>query len=139
MDKVEILKSIQLSRNFTAYEFCNSLDGYAYKLPDISLVTKLQALRDIVGPIEVTSGYRTEEFNAKCGGSPKSYHKKGLAADIKFDFTYWNRSSLTMVLQAIGFTNVNFYFNGYGKITRLHVDIGPTWNGEEFNYRNLKA
>lgn len=139
MDHEEILKGIQLSENFTAYEFCNSLDAYAIKLPDIELVEKLQMLRNIVGEITVTSGYRTIEFNKSCGGSPNSHHLRGLAADIKFDFTHWNKSSLSMVLKAIGFTNVNFYWNFTWQLQRLHVDIGETWNGEEFNYRDLKA
>ena len=37
----------------------------------------------IGGPVEVTSGYRTDETNRLIGGSPTSQHKTGEAADIK--------------------------------------------------------
>ena len=34
-------------------------------------------------PVVVTSGYRSPEANARCGGSPRSQHLLGAAADIK--------------------------------------------------------
>ena len=34
------------------------------------------------GPIIVTSGYRNEKLNRAVGGSPTSFHRLGLAADI---------------------------------------------------------
>jgi hypothetical protein len=43
----------------------------------------LQPARDKFGPIEVTSGYRSEKVNAAVGGSATSDHLKGKAADIK--------------------------------------------------------
>jgi len=47
------------------------------------LLEQLQILRKELGsPILVNSGYRCERYNAKIGGDPFSYHKKGMAADI---------------------------------------------------------
>ena len=47
------------------------------------LATQLQALRDHIGiPIHINSAYRTEAYNAKIGGSPKSQHKLAKAADL---------------------------------------------------------
>ena len=135
----QVLENIRLSEHFRASEFANSLDGHALELPNIKLVEYLQTLRDIVGPINITSGYRTEKFNKSVGGSSNSYHLDGLAVDIEFDFTGWTINSLTKLLQYIGFTNVNFYLRINGTIDRLHGDIGRPWNGQKFNYRNLKA
>lgn len=36
-------------------------------------------------PIIITSGYRCAKLNAAVGGVPKSYHTKGMAADIRID------------------------------------------------------
>ena len=50
----------------------------------------LDPLRRRLGPIRVTSGYRSLAVNTKIGGSRTSAHMKGLAADIKSwagDFT----------------------------------------------------
>ena len=53
------------------------------------LVTNvLDPLREEIGAIRVTSGYRTPAHNKKVGGSPTSQHCKGEAVDIqpiKFD------------------------------------------------------
>jgi uncharacterized protein YcbK (DUF882 family) len=47
------------------------------------LATQLQGLRDFIGiPIHLNSAYRTEVYNASIGGSPKSQHKQGKAADL---------------------------------------------------------
>ena len=47
------------------------------------LAEQLQALRDHIGiPIHINSAYRTENYNEKIGGSPKSQHKLAKAADI---------------------------------------------------------
>ena len=59
--------------------------------PDVQHVTNLKSLcervlepiRTLIGkPIFITSGYRSEALNAAVGGSKKSQHTKGLAADI---------------------------------------------------------
>lgn len=42
----------------------------------------LDPLREKVGAIRVTSGYRTPEYNKQIGGSPTSQHCKGEAVDI---------------------------------------------------------
>ncbi len=46
-------------------------------------VTILDEAREKAGvPFVINSGYRCEENNKTCGGSPTSSHLKGLAADI---------------------------------------------------------
>ena len=41
-------------------------------------------MRDQLGPIRVTSGYRSPKLNRSIGGSTKSQHCKGQAVDIQF-------------------------------------------------------
>lgn len=52
----------------------------------------LEPLRARVGPILVTSGFRSDIVNRQIGGSPTSQHTKGEAADIEaFDPAVSNR------------------------------------------------
>lgn len=42
----------------------------------------LQVLRNIHGRLRISSAYRCEKKNKEVGGAKRSYHLKGLAADI---------------------------------------------------------
>ena len=44
----------------------------------------LQPLRNSLGPIRISSGYRNPSLNRAIGGSSKSQHCKGEALDIQF-------------------------------------------------------
>ena len=44
----------------------------------------IQPLRDAIGPIRISSGYRNPSLNRAIGGSTKSQHCKGEALDIQF-------------------------------------------------------
>lgn len=146
---MKLAKDFNLTENFRINEFLSNYDEQdisVFEFKNIeSLAEHLQLLRNVVGSIDVTEnggGFRGMALNEEVGGTvnPPSHHTTGLAADIKFDFRSWNRESLTKLLKAIGFTNVNFYWNS--KRTSwawLHVDIGYTWNKQEFNYRDLDA
>ena len=96
----------------------------------------MDELRHLVGrSIHITSGYRTPEFNKKVGGSPNSYHTKGLACDFRFNFSGYNLTSITAIAKYLGFKNIGFYWeNGRigGKLNRLHFDIGTPKNGADF-------
>ena len=49
------------------------------------LITDLiQPMRDALGPIRVTSGYRSKALNSAIGGSNRSQHSKGQALDLQF-------------------------------------------------------
>jgi len=49
------------------------------------LITGLiQPLRDAVGPIRISSGYRSKELNRAIGGSNRSQHSKAEALDLQF-------------------------------------------------------
>lgn len=44
----------------------------------------IQPMRDALGPIRISSGYRNPALNRAIGGSRKSQHCKGEALDIQF-------------------------------------------------------
>ena len=49
------------------------------------LITELiQPMRDALGPIRISSGYRSPQLNRAIGGSAKSQHCKGQALDRQF-------------------------------------------------------
>jgi len=85
---------MRLSKNFTLAELTKSntalrlgIDNTPnkegiYKLR-ILATTLLQPLRNYVGPIRVTSGYRSVALNSAIGGSNKSQHTKCEAVDLQ--------------------------------------------------------
>lgn len=73
----------RLSQNFKVKEFaCRDGSDTIFVAP--TLVKLLQEARDYFKkPIIISSGYRTETYNAKVGGAAYSQHKYGTAADVK--------------------------------------------------------
>jgi len=146
---LKLKQDIRLTENFSVNEYLTDNDSEELSVEHFiniqNLTYKLQLLRNIVGRIDITpngGGYRGGDYNKRIGGTqnPPSHHTKGFAADIKFDFRGWTRSSMTKLLQALGFTNVNFYWNAQRSgWVWLHVDIGDTWNKQQFNYRDMDA
>ena len=109
---ITLLNDIQLTNNFWLSEFaCDDQVDI-----DIKLVKELQKLRDFIGkPIKVTSGYRTPERNKRIGGSSKSKHMEGIAADICVE---------GMSIEELYYIANHFAFNGIGVYNyHLHVDV----------------
>lgn len=88
------MPTLKLSPHFTLAEFTYSqtasrmgLDNTptpeAYKNLEL-LAGVMEEVRRICGnlPVMITSGYRSPEVNAACGGSTTSAHMSGLAADF---------------------------------------------------------
>ena len=86
---------MRLSKNFVLSEVIRSntakrlgIDNEPRKehLENIQrLITNLiQPMRDELGPIRITSGYRNPNLNRAIGGSSKSQHCKGEALDLQF-------------------------------------------------------
>jgi len=84
---------MNLSENFTLEEFVRSQTAARRNIDNTPLQNHidnavalaqnvLQPLRNALGPVIVTSGYRSETLNAAVGGSPRSQHRFGEAADI---------------------------------------------------------
>lgn len=82
---------------------------------DIEHLEQLIQLREEIGPIKITSGYRCDSHNKKVGGSPKSQHKEGTATDIQ------SRRIKPRALAA--FVKQNYVFGGIGAYdTFTHID-----------------
>jgi len=101
-------------RNFTPSEMaCRCGCGEIFYGPKFYDV--LQALRDEVGPLTITSGHRCRRHNALVGGAPMSQHLK-LAVDVRLHGH--DRIELARAARRHGFTGLGYYQ------TFLHLDQG---------------
>jgi uncharacterized protein YcbK (DUF882 family) len=84
---------MQLTTNFTLEEFTRSTTAdrlgidntpNAQEIANIRLLCTqiLQPARSALGPIQISSGFRSAALNAAVGGVPDSAHRLGLAADV---------------------------------------------------------
>ena len=85
---------MKLSKNFTVAEFeksqtatrrgiFNEMDGEIMKNAFALAEKVLQPVRDHFGRTNISSGFRSPELNKAIGGSTRSQHCKGEAADIE--------------------------------------------------------
>jgi len=81
--------SNKISRNFSFSEFKTTKTGLPNEPGEdekawiVALVQEImQPLRDEIGQIVITSGYRSPDVNTRIGGSPTSQHMKGQACDF---------------------------------------------------------
>ena len=110
---------MKITKNFSSDEFVCKCCGR--QNINENLVFQLQKIRGIVKkPIIIASGYRCPAHNKKIGGSPKSQHLLGKAADI-----YVNGMSVRDLYEVVSI----FYKNGingigvYPEQGFIHVDI----------------
>lgn len=86
---------MQLSKNLTLHEVLRSATAEKYGIDNNDLTPEkqeklkqianhiFQPARDKLGPIRVTSGYRSSPLNKKIGGASSSQHSKGEALDLQ--------------------------------------------------------
>ena len=86
---------MRLSKNFTLSEITKSNTAKRLGIKNapnqehlnnmqILIRDLIQPMRDALGPIRISSGYRSPVLNRAIGGSNKSQHCKGQAVDIQF-------------------------------------------------------
>jgi Peptidase M15 len=84
---------MNLTKNFQLWEFVvsttadrNGLDNTpnAQEIQHLKKLceTILQPARDALGPLKISSGFRSEELNDFVGGANNSDHRLGFAADV---------------------------------------------------------
>lgn len=113
--------------NFTPFEMRSKGDGKL--VINAHAMDKLQALRELVGPISITSAYRSPAHNKKVGGAKGSQHLQAKAFDCQMgghDPAYFEACA-----RRVGFTGFGFYEHH----NFMHVDIGPPreWNDRWFD------
>ena len=93
---------MRLSKNFTLPEIIHSntakrlgINNAPNKehLKNMQVLVRdlIQPMRDVLGPIRISSGYRNPELNRAIGGSSKSQHCKGEALDLQ----YWSKGKMS--------------------------------------------
>lgn len=108
-----------LTANFKRNEFDCKCSRCSTTVHCEELSNKLQMMRTYFKkPIIVTSGYRCAAHNAEVGGASQSYHMQGMAAD--FIIPGVNVSEICCIAEAVGFTGIGMYSDGY-----VHVDVRP--------------
>jgi zinc D-Ala-D-Ala carboxypeptidase len=86
---------MRLSKNFTLSEVTRSNTAARLNiknapnkehLKNMQVLVRdlIQPMRDALGPIRISSGYRSPALNRAIGGSSKSQHCKGQALDLQF-------------------------------------------------------
>jgi len=89
------------------------------ELMEHEVVQALDIARDIYGyPMVISSGFRSVEHNREVGGSPKSSHLLGWAADIAVSNSH-RRYLLVEALLDAGFTRLGISEDF------VHVDMDP--------------
>lgn len=83
----------------------------------------LQPIRNKWGPVVVTSGFRTVDYNEKVGGKPHSTHLTAMAADIQ-PLRFEDMGEFTETIEGMYRAGQLPALGGFGKYKRwCHVDL----------------
>lgn len=96
-----------------------SLENLQYLVASV-----LDPLREQVGPLIVTSGFRSPEVNAAVGGSSSSQHMVGSAADLVPAAA--SMGDLTSALRSLPVDQVITYYDS----NHIHISAVPNGRGE---------
>ena len=103
--------------DFTPQEVASKGEGELAVNEDA--MDKLQALRHLVGPLYLTSAYRSKAHNRRVGGAKQSKHLEARAFDVKqhnLDTVEFEKAA-----RSVGFLGFGFY----PKQNFIHIDTGP--------------
>lgn len=134
---------MNLSENFTLDEFLVSQTASRLGIDNIptpevvenlrALVENiLQPLRRELGPVVISSGYRSPELNRAVGGATSSEHLTGCAADINIP-TMGNDELAEYIRDNLEFNQVilEFYTQGRPQSGWVHVSYSTSYNKKE--------
>jgi zinc D-Ala-D-Ala carboxypeptidase len=129
---------MKLSKNFTLQELTKSntalrlgIDNTPSKEGIMKLTilatSVLQLLRDRIGALRITSGYRSPELNTAIGGSNKSQHTKCEAVDIQY--VKRGRMDNLLIYQALIDLDIDFdqCILEFGDSTATSNPTSPAW------------
>jgi len=111
------INNIKIAKYFHLYEFqcpcCKRVILHS------GLLRRLNSLREAINrPIYINSGYRCKVRNEEVGGVKGSFHKLGMAVDIRAKDI--NIPDLIIYAKGVGFTGIGKYK------TFLHLDVRDT-------------
>jgi len=122
---------MKLEENFSLHEFrCKDGTDVPEELMENveKLAKNLQVLRDhIQKPITIISGYRTPEYNKKCGGVKRSQHLLAKAADI-----------IVKDMTSLEIRNIIIQLIKEGKMDPGGVGLYPTFTHYDIRGRNSR-
>ena len=138
---------MNLSEHFTLEELTSSDYAIRHDLPNKTgpaelanlcrLAQLLEQVRTVIGkPVTVSSAYRSPEVNKAVGGTERSQHMDGCAADIKV-----SGMSPIDVCNAIRESGIAYdqLILEFGAWTHISVpDVGKGPRGQELTYRTGK-
>jgi hypothetical protein len=84
LSKNFVLSEITRSNTAKRLNISNAPNKEHLRSMQILIRDLIQPMRNDLGPIRITSGYRSPALNRAIGGSSKSQHCKGEALDIQF-------------------------------------------------------
>ncbi|MDJ0952556.1 MAG: D-Ala-D-Ala carboxypeptidase family metallohydrolase [Acidimicrobiia bacterium] len=132
-----------ISKNFSLDEFLVSQTATRHGIdmtppPEIEnnikrlVIDVMQPLRDIAGPLLISSGYRPEDLNSLIGGSKTSAHRFGCAADF--------RSNLMTPLDLCELiVDLNLPFDQVIHEFGRWVHVGIRWDDQPIRKQTLTA
>lgn len=133
----------ELTRSATAIKEGIPNDPNEAQIKDLyRLMDYLDKVREAFGKaIIVTSGFRSQRLNEHIGGSDKSQHMKGQAADIRPHDIKELRQLFDLIRKIGGFDQL-IYEEPAGRTPWIHVSIPPAnkpprgdvkrWNGRDY-------
>lgn len=131
------IDDMQLTANFKLSEFIRSSKASVLgitnnpsnaEIANIKLLCEniLQPARNAIGPLTITSGYRSSVLNAVVGGSSPSQHETGQSADVVCSD---NARLFYYIRQYLPFDQL---------IWEYGTDISPDWVHVSYSARNRR-